>query len=71
MADVLSPLLTETPPRLGSKQPGDLLEQAKLAWQARSWDVRALANITRLFTSSIATSWKTSSSPTRCAARCR
>jgi phytoene dehydrogenase-like protein len=54
MADVLSPLLTETPPRLGSKQPGDLLEQAKLAWQARSWDVRALANITRLFTSSIA-----------------
>jgi len=54
MADVLSPLLTETPPRLGSKQPGDLLEQAKLAWTARSWDVRALANITRLFTSSIA-----------------
>jgi phytoene dehydrogenase-like protein len=54
MADVLSPLLAETPPRLGSKQPGDLLEQAKLAWQARSWDVRALANITRLFTSSIA-----------------
>jgi phytoene dehydrogenase-like protein len=54
MADVLSPLLTETPPRLGSHHPGDLLEQAKLAWQARSWDVRATANITRLFASSIA-----------------
>jgi phytoene dehydrogenase-like protein len=54
MADVLSPLLTETPPRLGSHHPGDLLEQAKLAWQARSWDVRATADITRLFTSSIA-----------------
>ena len=54
MADVLSPLLTETPPRLGSHHPGDLFEQAKLAWQARSWDVRATANITRLFTSSIA-----------------
>ena len=40
MADVLSPLLTETPPRLGSHQPADLFEQAKLAWQARSWDVR-------------------------------
>jgi phytoene dehydrogenase-like protein len=54
MADVLSPLLTETPPRLGSHQPGDLIGQAKLAWQARNWDVRATANITRLFTSSIA-----------------
>lgn len=54
MADVLAPLLTETPPRLGSKQPGDLLGQAKLAWQARSWDERAIADITRLFTSSIA-----------------
>ena len=54
MADVLSPLLTETPPRLGSHNPGDLIGQAKLAWQARSWDVRATANITRLFTSSIA-----------------
>jgi phytoene dehydrogenase-like protein len=54
MADVLSPLLTETPPRLGSHNPADLFEQAKLAWQARSWDVRATANITRLFTSSIA-----------------
>jgi phytoene dehydrogenase-like protein len=54
MADVLSPLLTETPPRLGSHNPADLIGQAKLAWQARSWDVRATANITRLFTSSIA-----------------
>lgn len=54
MADVLSPLLTETPPRLGSHSPADLVGQAKLAWQARAWDVRATANITRLFTSSIA-----------------
>jgi phytoene dehydrogenase-like protein len=54
LADVLAPLLTETPPPLGSKQPRDLLDQAKLAWQARSWNVRATADITRLFTSSIA-----------------
>jgi len=54
LAEVLAPLLTETPPRLGSHKPADLLEQAKLGWQARSWDVRATADITRLFTSSIA-----------------
>lgn len=53
LAGVLAPLLTETPPRLGSHRPGDLLEQARLAWQARRWDVRATADITRLFTSSI------------------
>ncbi len=51
---MLSPLLTETPPRLGSHKPGDLFEQAKLGWQARSWDQRSIADITRLFTSSIA-----------------
>jgi phytoene dehydrogenase-like protein len=54
LADVLSPLLTETPPRLGSKRPADLIGQAKLGWQARTWDERAIADITRLFTSSIA-----------------
>ncbi len=54
LAEVLAPLLTETPPRLGSHKPADLLEQARLGWQARSWDVRATADITRLFTSSIA-----------------
>jgi phytoene dehydrogenase-like protein len=54
LADVLAPLLTETPPRIGSHQPLDLVEQAKLAWQARSWDVRATADITRLFASSVA-----------------
>jgi phytoene dehydrogenase-like protein len=54
LADVLAPLLTETPPRLGSHQPLDLLDQAKLVWQARSWDQRAIADITRLFASSVA-----------------
>jgi phytoene dehydrogenase-like protein len=54
LADVLAPLLTETPPRLGSHRPADLLEQAKLGWTARTWDQRAIADITRLFTMSIA-----------------
>ena len=53
LADILAPLLTETPPRLGSHRPFDLVDQGKLAWQARSWDVRATADITRLFASSI------------------
>ena len=54
LADVLAPLLTETPPHLGSKRPRDLWSQARLGWQARRWDERAIADITRLFTMSIA-----------------
>jgi Phytoene dehydrogenase and related proteins len=54
LADVLAPLLTETPPRLGSHRPGDLLAQGRFGWMARDWDQRAIADITRLFTMSIA-----------------
>ena len=54
LADVLAPLLTETPPRLGSHKPADLFAQARLGWLARRWDDRAIADITRLFTTSIA-----------------
>jgi phytoene dehydrogenase-like protein len=54
LADVLAPLLTETPPHLGSKRPRDLWAQARLGWQARRWDERAIGDITRLFTMSIA-----------------
>ena len=51
---MLAPLLTETPPHLGSHRAGDLLAQARLGWTARRWDERAVADITRLFTMSIA-----------------
>jgi phytoene dehydrogenase-like protein len=54
LAGTLAPLLTETPPRLGSRRPRDLLDQARLGWRARSWNVRATADITKLFTASIA-----------------
>ncbi|MBK5289298.1 MAG: NAD(P)/FAD-dependent oxidoreductase [Acidimicrobiia bacterium] len=54
LADVLGPLLTETPPRLGSHRPADLLAQGRFAWTARRWDQRSIADITRLFTMSIA-----------------
>ncbi len=54
LADALGPLLTETPPRLGSHHPRDLLAQGRLGWMARRWDERAVADLTRLFTTSIA-----------------
>jgi phytoene dehydrogenase-like protein len=54
LADLLSPLLTETPPHLGSHHPTDLVAQARLGWRARRWDERDIAEITRLFTTSIA-----------------
>lgn len=54
VATLLAPLLTQTPPNLGSHQPGDLIDQARLGWSARRWNPRSVADITRLFTMSIA-----------------
>jgi phytoene dehydrogenase-like protein len=53
VADVLSPLLLRTPPRLGSHRPADLVDQLRLAWGLRGLDVRTTAEATRLFTMSI------------------
>ena len=33
LADVLGPLLMRTPPRLGSRSPGDVMDQLALAWR--------------------------------------
>ena len=54
VADVLAPLLLRTPPRIGSRRPGDLLDQLRTAWGMRGLDVRGTAEATRLFTMSIA-----------------
>ncbi len=54
LAEVLGPLLTTIPPRVGSRRPADLLEQLRLAWRLRGLDVRGTADLTRLFTMSIA-----------------
>jgi phytoene dehydrogenase-like protein len=54
LAEVLGPLLTTIPPRVGSHRPKDLLEQLRLAWRLRGLDVRGTADVTRLFTMSIA-----------------
>jgi phytoene dehydrogenase-like protein len=54
LADVLGPLLTTIPPRVGSRRPRDLAEQLQLAWKLRGLGVGGTADVTRLFTMSIA-----------------
>jgi len=54
LARVLAPLLEQIPPRVGSRRPHDLVDQAQLAWQLRRLGVAGVGDVTRLFTSSIA-----------------
>ena len=54
LADVLGPLLSAVPPKVGSRHPVDLAEQARLVWRLRGLDTRKAADVTRLFTLSIA-----------------
>jgi phytoene dehydrogenase-like protein len=54
LADVLGPLLTAIPPRLGSTELGDLLAQARLAWRFRHLGPKGLGELTRLLTMSMA-----------------
>ena len=54
LAAVLGPLLMTTPPQVGSKRPGDLFEQLRLAWRLRGLDVKTVGEVTRLMTMSIA-----------------
>ncbi|HEY7224085.1 MAG TPA: NAD(P)/FAD-dependent oxidoreductase [Micromonosporaceae bacterium] len=54
VGDVLSPLLLRPPPAMGSRRPGDLVDQVRLAWGMRGLDVRGAADAVRLFTMSIA-----------------
>jgi phytoene dehydrogenase-like protein len=53
VADVLGPLLLQTPPKAGSMALGDLIESAKTAWRMRKLGVRGVADVTRLFSMSI------------------
>ena len=55
LADVLGPLLTTIPPRVGSRRPRDLVDQARArVAAARARRATASADVTRLFTMSIA-----------------
>jgi len=53
VARVLGPMLTEIPPKLGSRQPADVLDQLRLLWRLRGLDVRGVGDATRLFTMSV------------------
>ncbi len=53
IANIMGPLLMQTPPHLGSKKPGDIKDIAQLGWQLRKEiDPSTVADITRLFTMS-------------------
>jgi phytoene dehydrogenase-like protein len=53
IADILGPLLMQTPPRLGSTKPSDLKDVAQLGWTLRKHvDEKTVADVTRLFTMS-------------------
>ncbi|MEX1046073.1 MAG: NAD(P)/FAD-dependent oxidoreductase [Actinomycetota bacterium] len=55
IAEIMAPMLMETPPKIGSMQIGDLLEQAKFMLKRRKdVNVRRVADITKLFTMSAA-----------------
>jgi phytoene dehydrogenase-like protein len=53
LATVLSPLLSQTPPKLGSRRWRDVRDTLRLAWRYRGLDVRGVADVTRLMTMSI------------------
>ncbi len=53
VADILGPMLMQTPPHLGSKKPSDIKDVAQLGWTLRKHvDEKTVADITRLFTMS-------------------
>jgi phytoene dehydrogenase-like protein len=54
VAAILGPLLTQIPPKLGSRKPADLLGQVGLLRHLRKVDTRLAVDITRLLTGSIA-----------------
>jgi len=54
MAAILGPLLTEIPPRLGSRRPQDMWRQGLLLRHLRKLDTRTTVDVTRLLTGSIA-----------------
>ncbi len=54
IAAILGPLLSQIPPKLGSRRPADLLGQGLLLRHLRKVDTRLAVDITRLLTGSIA-----------------
>ena len=53
IADILGPMLMQTPPDIGSKKLGSIWDLAKLGWSLRKhYDRNTVADVTRLFTMS-------------------
>jgi phytoene dehydrogenase-like protein len=53
IADMMHPMLMETPPKLGSSDMGDMIDQMKFIMRRRKeLDVRTMADVTKLFTMS-------------------
>ena len=53
LAQILGPLLTTTPPKIGSHRVRDLFEQLRLVWRYRGLDVKTIGDVTRLMTMSV------------------
>jgi phytoene dehydrogenase-like protein len=53
LADLLRPLLSTIPPRLGSRHPRDLAEQLRFAWRMRGLGWRGVADLVRLMGQSV------------------
>jgi phytoene dehydrogenase-like protein len=53
LGKVLGPLLDEIPPKVGSRRPGDLLDQLSFLRKLKGMDTRRAVEATRLFTMSI------------------
>jgi phytoene dehydrogenase-like protein len=54
LGEVLGPMLTLVPPRIGSRRPRDLFATLGAAWRMRKLDERGVADITRLMSMSVA-----------------
>ena len=55
LTKILAPILMQTPPRIGSMKLGDIVDQARFAWQFRKkLDTKTAGEITQLFTMSAA-----------------
>jgi phytoene dehydrogenase-like protein len=53
LANLIRPLLAATPPRIGSRRPRDLLDQARLVWKLRGLGSDGVADLVRLMGQSI------------------
>jgi phytoene dehydrogenase-like protein len=53
LAAVMGPMLTQVPPRIGSRRPSDVRELLRMVWKNRGVNVRTVGDVTRLMTMSI------------------